>query len=329
MNQHYLSAPVMSVPVLAIFVLGGCSQLGPDDADFKSDLQASIPKHWQVKSVKIESRENTGTNTVPKVETRFKAKTQLEEDTFKKLRNYKIEVPDPRRIESVIFIQPANKAGKNIDIFGIAVSERYNEKWKTFFQIDGDPFDSKSIDFGGFPTDTQVEAVGQELPRSRFQGKTVLINTPEEQVLKNEIAQQIELEEQQILSKLFSESHEGSPSISSFTIKSESKSDEIQKVSGQIEFISFVEKDIRGFEGTMSDTELKFTITKELGGTGGSQLSSGDRLGNTYIFSIKDLALKRRMGSRDITIEGRWTDARPNRGGGDADITIENAVNSN
>jgi hypothetical protein len=322
MGKNHLLFCVVA-PVSIVIMLTSCSQLGPNDTEFKSSLQASIPKYWEIESVNIESRENTGTNTVPQIQTRFKAKAKLKEDTFKKVENYKIDIPDPSKLEKIDFITLSESKGKTADAFGVASSARYNDTWRTSFQIDGDPFGNKGLDFSGFSTSKEVKAIGQAQPRSFFEKKTVLTGSPEEEALKSELIQQIKSEEKQILSKLLSGRHDGS----GFEINFISSNLETKKVSGEMEFINLYGRDIRRFEGTISDTELKFTLTEDLKGFKSDLLSSPGRLGNTYSFPLSNLTLKKRYSaSNDIILEGRWVDARQNRGGGTAEITIKDAI---
>jgi hypothetical protein len=273
---------LISVALLAI-TTSGCSQLGPNDGDVKKSLQGNIPAYWNVESISLENKENLGTESDPTVQARFKAVLGLKEDTFKPVLK-----PDLIRLKNtsdVIFVAPAEKKGKTVELYGVELSKKYTDSWKTEFKPDNDP----------------VTALGK--PRSFFNGKTVLANSPEEKAFFDEANKQVEDDRKSFLSKLLSTVSQGTMNgnnpffLSDFKIRFTSGKDENDKLSGQMTFRGGV---IKGFDGALSKKELKFTVNKLIQG------KDSFGLGTVYTFPVDSLD------PRNPVLEGTWnhTDGR-------------------
>jgi hypothetical protein len=253
------------VIVLLTLSVSGCSQLGPNDEDIKKSLQGNIPAYLNVDSISFENRENLGTNSDPTIQGRFKAVLNLKEDTYNS-----VSRPDLIRLKnasSVTFIVPAEKKGKIVELYGVEISKKYADTWQTAFKPDNDP----------------ISSLGK--PRAFFNGKTVLANSSEEKAFLDDVDRQAETERKSFLSRLFSNEVSGSMNgnnpffISSFKIRF-SGSVENEKLSGQIIFPGGV---IKGFDGTLSKKELKFTVNKYVQG------KDPFGLGTVYIFPVNSI----------------------------------------
>jgi hypothetical protein len=153
-------------------LLISCGQLGPDDGAIQKSLQSKLPSYWKVNSISLDNKENLGSQSDPSIQARFKAMLQLTEDTFNDVTPAKTESWSSASQNStpVIFLEVAERKGKVVELFGVALSERYTDSWKTGFQFDNNPTNN----------------LGK--PRSFFEGKTVLKNSPEEGAYKADLA---------------------------------------------------------------------------------------------------------------------------------------------
>jgi hypothetical protein len=278
----YRQLTLIAVALLTV-TTSGCSQLGPNDGDVKKSLQGNIPAYWNVESISLENKENLGTESDPTVQARFKAKISLKEDTFKP-----VVGADSFRLtfgSNVTFVALAEKKGKTVEIYGVETSKKYTDSWRTEFKPDNDP----------------VTLLGK--PRSFFSGKTVLSNSPEEKAFFDEAEKQVENERKTYLSKLLSTVNEGSMKgenpffLSDFKLRFALNKNENDKFSGQITFRGGV---IKGFDGTLSKKELKFTVNKFIQG------KDNFGLGTVYTFPVDSID------PRNPILEGTWnnTDGR-------------------
>jgi hypothetical protein len=304
--------PILPVFMPAILALSSCSQMGPNDQEFKLSLQRSIPSYWEVQSVQIEGRENRGSNTVPQIQSRFKASVKLKEDTFRKVENYRPDgVPD-KKMDKVVFISPAAKKGTEIMIFGQANSGKYMDSWKTSVDMDGDPLgQSPPIDFS-YITSKNPTVVGEAKARNQFistQGRedVVVINSSEEVAWKAKINQQVNNEKKQLLALLLSQNPEGNFFMGDkFRLDFNGAKPESKEFTGKIIFKSGslfqsannnVVKEIRG---TISYDEIKFTSTKLLEGN-----DDPANVGGVYTFPLSSLYDKISH-SNQMEIEGKY-----------------------
>jgi len=174
MNWHKSVFP--TAPIISIVIIAGCSQFAPKNADIKTSLQGAVPPYLEVTSLSIDNRENLGTRTNPVIQSRFKAALKLKEDTFTSAE--RLDSVDWERQRDITFINLVEKNGKTLEIYGFAVSQPFMDSWKTELQFDNNPFSE----------------LGE--PRSYFQGKTVLRNSPEEEEFLAEVKKQIESEKE-------------------------------------------------------------------------------------------------------------------------------------
>lgn len=154
------------VLLLFLLLLGACSGTGgrPSNTDVEKALSQQIPAPWQLKSFNVSASENTGTKVEPVWQFRFKASANLAEDTFVK----------SREIYGAIFLKKVSAKGDSKELFGIATSTLREEKWQASFQLENNPFS------------------GTGMPRSAFQGKTVVEGTTEEKQFRDDLVQKIE-----------------------------------------------------------------------------------------------------------------------------------------
>lgn len=283
-----------SVLIVFAFIVAttlGCSQLGPSDDEMKKSLQGNIPTYWNIDSISLENKENLGSASDPTVQGRFKAKLSLKEDTFKP-----VVGADSFRLtfgSNVTFVTLAEKKGKLVDLYGVETSKKYTNTWKTEFKPDNDP----------------ITSLGK--PRSYFNEKTVLANSPEEKAFFAEAEKQAENERMTFLSKLFSTVNEGSMFrknpllISDFKISFNSGKEENNKLSGKMTFRGGV---VKGFDGILSKKELKLTVNKFIQGTD----TLG--LGTVYTFPVASI------NPRNPVLEGVWN--KPGEGAGEVKIDL-------
>lgn len=275
------------VPIISIVIITGCGQSAPKNTELKTSLQNTIPSYWEVASFKIENRENLGTRTNPVIQARFQSLLKLKEDTFTYAE--RLESIDYARQRDVKFISLVTEKGETVELYGFANSRLFQDSWQTEFEFDQYP----------------ISELGK--PRSSFKGKTVLRNSPEEEKFIAEVEQQIALEKEAILSKLFSRNQEGifrGRRTSYFTIHFSSVDKNSGKVAGEITFKSRYRDTIsavKSFEGTLSNQELKFTVNKAI-------KEDNFGIGTVYNFPVDNLEGKPRK------IEGTWKHIDGNTG---------------
>jgi hypothetical protein len=298
-----------------IMILGGCSSLGPNEKEFRNSLQSKVPNYWEVQSIQIEGRENQGSNTIPRIQTRFKSSVKLKEDTFKEVRYYQPGQISKKRLEGVVFVTPADKKGKDLTIYGQAISSKYTDAWQTSIDIDGDPF-GKNEDFGiGLDWKEEMKVVGSAKVRSLFSNQgtkeVVVIQSAEEEAWKSKISQQIKAERKQLLALLFSKEHEGSYryTYSKYPVRLRfvSPSPDSKKITGQIKFgVNYGSPDdennvIEEIQGTLSDTQLQFKVTKVIK----SSVKVGN-IGAIWTFPLANLSYENVSSTNEIELEGFW-----------------------
>lgn len=296
MSWHKSVFPV--VPVISIVIIAGCGQSGPTNADLKTSLQNAIPAYWEVASLKIEKRENLGTRTNPVLQARFQAILKLKEDTFTSAE--RLESVDYARQRDVNFISLVTEKGETVELYGLAVSQIFQNSWKTEFKLDQDP----------------ISELGK--PRSAFEGKTVLRNSPEEEKFKSEVKQQIESEKKAILANLMSGQNEGNFNYNyrgkrRFVIKFSSGDPALEKVAGEIRFRGSSGREepiftVKGFEGSLSDKELKLTVNKIIKQPPEDANKYDGETGTILILPVEKLEGKPRV------IEGTWEHIDGNTG---------------
>jgi hypothetical protein len=315
-------------PVPLIITLSGCSSLGPSGKEFQESLQGQIPNYWEVQSIQIEGRENQGSNTIPRIQTRFKSLVKLREDTFREVRYYQPRQISKKRLEGVVFVTPADKKGKDLTIYGQAISSKYTDAWQTSVDIDSDPFGENEDSRIGLDWKEEVKVVGSAKSKSRFSNQgtkeVVVIKSPEEEAWKSKISQQIKAERKQLLALLFSKEHEGSYryTYSSYPVKLRFVASEAdsKKFTGQIKFgIRYGSPDdenniIEEIQGTLSDTQLQFKVTKVIK----SSVDVGN-IGAVWTFSLANLSYENVSSSNELEIEGFWK----NKGGDKASLVLK------
>lgn len=271
MNWKTLFSP--TVVIALVVTVSGCSQLGPNDGELIKSLQSKLPPYWEVASLSFENTENLGSKSDPIIKARFKGTIKLKEDTFTDGKTnglFNMPFGNFQQTTNIIFISPVERKGKITELFGVATSKRFTDTWATEFRFDNNP----------------MAELGE--PRSFFKGKTILKNSPEETAYK--VAKRKEL-----LSKLTAREFSGIYVLNYFsnglTIRFTSANPDSQNISGQI---SFDRGATKGFEGTLSDTELKFTVNKELQG------KDTFGVGTVYTFPLENIS------SNSTQLGGKW-----------------------
>jgi hypothetical protein len=284
--NRYFSLIFSSAIIVSI---AGCSTLGPGDDAMKKSLQAGLPAYINVEDISFDKKENLGTDSDPSVQARFKSTLKLKEDTFERV--FRPDLTHLRNPAQVTFIHPLEKQGKTVEMYGIALSKRFENSWKTDFKPDADP----------------TLSLGK--PRRFFEGKTVLVDSPEEKQLIADAGKQEIEDRKAAISKLFIKVNaarmtSNNPfTVSSFKIRFTSGNTDSQKLAGQLIFEAGT---IKGFNGSLTDKELTFTTDKFVQG------NDTFGLGTVYSIPLDGIDTSKQV------IEGTWK--RPNGQTGDLQI---------
>lgn len=120
----------------ALFFSVGCSQIGPSQDALKTELQNTLPSHWEVVRIERQSTENLGSNVDPVVQSRFKAVLRLKEDVFA----YIGLIPelDERFQSEVTYVDLTGNKGTEKEVYGLSTSNQYMDSWSTEFEFDDD-----------------------------------------------------------------------------------------------------------------------------------------------------------------------------------------------
>lgn len=116
----------------ALFGLAGCgSSNEPSTSELEKKLALDLKGYVEVASFSKEISENAGTKVEPLVQTRFKAKLRLKEDTY---------VPSGYvRRENAVQLELRNKKGTEFDLYGIAKATRKGDGWNITFRYENMP----------------------------------------------------------------------------------------------------------------------------------------------------------------------------------------------
>jgi hypothetical protein len=292
--------------------------MGPNDKEFNDAVQAKIPSYWEVQSVQIESRGNRGSNTIPQIESRFKASIKLKEDTFSRVENYQLEGVSQARLNEVAFLAPANSKGKEITVYGVGLSQKYQETWKTNIALD-DEFNLYSLLNENKPKNKFID---------RYRKEAVLIKSAEETALKSKIDREIAAQKQQFRSLLLSKEQKGYYEYpgtfgrNRFIISFESSDPDARNFSGLIRYLdnSGQEYFIREIQGNISDNELSYKIGKVVKGDAKSASGWGEVIYTFPLTEVKyeDILSSKSSYPREVELKGKWQ-----RNGGTSDLAKE------
>ncbi len=242
---------------------------GPSRSDLKKQLQNQLPSYWEITSIDIKGKQNTGTNVEPRISQRFHAKAKLKEDTF--FETSQIDSLPAKKQNNVVFLNASERRGKEVELYGLSTSSLVAEKWQSSFRIDVNP----TFNYGQ--------------PRNSFSGKTVLRNSREEAEFVSTIQKQLEEEKATLLSALRSGSwlsgtwvepsggyNLGDEVRADMQVRFTSFEESSGKLAGEIKFSSSVKR----FEGTFRGDEINFKTV--------SVVQGNDKfgLGTEYKFTL-------------------------------------------
>jgi hypothetical protein len=159
MRYIHLSGLAASIPCLV--VLTSCSPIGPNNLEIQASLQNQLPSQWEISSLEIKERENTGNKVEPNVSARFQAVAKLKEDTF--IDSGKLDSVDSDLQQEVTFVSKSENKGKTVDLYGTSNSRLVSEKWQTNFQFTSNPTTSAGS------------------PRTSFGDRTILKDSKEQE----------------------------------------------------------------------------------------------------------------------------------------------------
>lgn len=277
MNRINLSRIAVSIPCL--IVLTSCSQLGPKDSEFRRSLQNQFPSHWEINSLEIKERENTGTKVQPNIVARFHAKLKLKEDTF--FEDSKLNEINADRQQGVTFISKAEVKGKIVDVYGVSNSRLVAEKWQTDFRFDTNP----------------TENMGST--RTSFSEKTVLKDSKEQEEFVAQVKKEIEddkvnLKKAIASRRIFSGERLGTEGAARYFKLSFNSFDESSGIfSGEMNYPDG--NFIVGVEGKLSESNLSFESKKVIKG---DNVTLQDSVYNLHLVSGNKLS-----GQRDYTVQ--------------------------
>ncbi|HRP76020.1 MAG TPA: hypothetical protein PK725_12005 [Rhodocyclaceae bacterium] len=162
--------------VLAALFLAACSGTsGPDEAHVRAAVADELPDGWELVSFKIETSEDLGSKTSPRVATRFNARAKSKLDLYR-YSSTRITLP-PGVIGQVTPIDLAVKAGEQRDVFGTTESVRQGEGWRTSVALESENLSSLGLK-------REIIAAGA--------GRTVAMGTSEVDEFNAEIRDMIE-----------------------------------------------------------------------------------------------------------------------------------------
>ncbi|MCY6494258.1 hypothetical protein [Leptolyngbya sp. GGD] len=228
---------------------------GPSRGDLKQHLQSQLPDYWEITSIEIKEKQNTGTKVDPYIFQRFRAKARLKTDTF--FEASKIDGLPAKKQNSVVFISAVERKGKEVELFGFSTSKLVAEKWQSEFRFDVNPT-------GNY---------GQ--PRHYFGARNIVRNSKEEEEFAAAIKKQVEEERATLLSAIKSgawlsgdwtdPSGEFNPSgknTQEMQIRFTSFDEGSGNLTGEVKFGSSVKR----FEGALTDDKIQFTTVAVLDG---------------------------------------------------------------
>lgn len=263
------------VPIISLIAIAGCSQLGPSNADIKKELQAELPAYLEVTSLDVKERENTGSKVDPNIQARFKVTIKMKEDTFRRSLISPTLHQTRKPLQEVIFLNREKRKDEVVELYGLLASQKFEDSWKTSFK-----YDSTVI-------------VGE--PRSSFVGKTVINSSPEEEAYNKEVAEQVKAEKNELLSLLLNKEVQGQwvnyNGQIPFKISLTSGNSGDDKIVGKI---AFDKGAVKGFEGTLTPKEMKFTINRVIQG------EDNFGIGTVYTFPLREEDIKQGK------INGSW-----------------------
>jgi len=172
MNHISLFGIAASIP--CVIILTSCSQVGLTDSEFQTALQTQFPPYWEIISLEVKERENTGTKVQPNIVTRFHTVVQLKEDVF--IDTGILNDINANRQQGITFISQSEVKGKKMDIYGVSNSKLVAEKWQSDFNFDA----NTTGDFG--------------YPRAFFNGRTIVKDSKEQEEFVVQVKKKIEEE---------------------------------------------------------------------------------------------------------------------------------------
>lgn len=177
MQTHYCKYLLLAALSIVLVACSGSNK--PGNAQLSETMQSQMPAYWKLKNLRVESQENLGTETSPRIASRFKATLAPSEDLYTPART----MPDlpSRPVFSVIFIERSLKKDEGIDTYGVMSSTRKGEGWETRINLESD----SPTTFGK--------------PQSQYRGdadRVIVVGSKEEESLRNELVEAQERKKQ-------------------------------------------------------------------------------------------------------------------------------------
>lgn len=263
--MKYSLLPVVTISCIPVVLIASCSQNNtPSQASIHESLQKELPRFTKIESFQVEKSENLGTETEPKIQARFKANLKINEDLY--VETGSESFVSYLRAEDTKFIKKRTDKGKKVDMYGLSISERYEDTWKTDFKLESDPF----------------RGLGN--PRIEYGPEAIVKGSEEEKKYNQRIENNLKKYKKEAISKLFNKTNsghlDGGFRKHQFELRLTSDEKDVNNVKGTITF----GKIVKGVEGEISDDKISFLTTeivdgKELDGWG---------LGTKYLFDLDD-----------------------------------------
>ena len=182
--------PLSAISCIPIVLIVGCSESNtPSTEAIKESLKKDIPAYSEITSFQIEKSENLGTETEPKIQTRFKANVRINSDLYNKVRLR--EYSDKNWLMEAKFIKKQTSKGSSVDLFGLSVSEQLADSWKTDFKLETNPF----------------RELGS--PRHEFNAEAIVIGSREEKEYREKIDKLAKERKSEVLNYLLSREQNG------------------------------------------------------------------------------------------------------------------------
>lgn len=243
--------PIAAVSCIPIVFIAGCNQNnGPSQAQVQESLKAQLPSYSQLESFQIKKSENLGTETEPKIQSRFKASLRVSEDLFNTTVSDDLNLISHPLADKTKFIEKTTSEGEKIKLYGLSVSEQYEDTWKTEFEFEENPFRELGI------------------PREKYKERTIVKGSDEEKKYTQELEQANKKFRNNAVSTLFSREHKGYlgqsygqiPFILNFTSYDKNSGNIEGTISFENGFMKKI-KTVKRIQGKFSKSKINFTTT--------------------------------------------------------------------
>ena len=175
MNARTFAPMGATLLAIGLFSAGSVKAQRPTDAQLRQVFAQSIgatAAFMRISSFRVEASENVGSRVEPLWHTRFRAIVTMTQATYRMS-----WAPDPgidtttmmAIPAAVVVVEVVRRPGQSITVFGRTQSTLYSGQWRTRVELEGVPFDERSIGS----------------PRAAFRGsRLILVGTREEATLR-------------------------------------------------------------------------------------------------------------------------------------------------